>query len=483
MADTQSSLDLSNPALTKDRGITRFLRATEVDTRLLGMIGALAIIWVGFHFLTDGTFLTARNLWNLSVQASVVAIVATGMVLVIVTRNIDLSVGSVLGVLGMIMAVIQAEWLPGLLGFEHPMTWLITLVLGIVAGALIGAFQGMWIAYAKVPAFIVTLGGLLIFRGAAWWTTSGRTVAPLDTNFQVLGGGIAGSIGALWSWVFGAIAIIGIVIMAVRARQARKRYDFPTKPIWADVSLTGIAIVGVLAFVTVMNSYYQPERTVAAAMLDPIIAERDLAGGDLTAISAESRALVATFPAAVQEALADPDVNRRVLVRDLAAWEDLPQIPRGIAVPVLIMLGVAVAMSFMANTTKFGRYIFAIGGNPEAAELAGVNTKRVIFLIFVMMGVLCAIAGAVQSARLNAGANATGALLELSAIAAAVIGGTSLAGGVGTIAGALLGALVMQSLQSGMLLLNIDTPLQNIVIGLVLVFAVWVDTIYQKRRK
>lgn len=483
MVDTTSGPDLSNPALAKERGITGFLRATEVDTRLLGMIGALAIIWVGFHFLTDGTFLTARNLWNLSVQASVVAIVATGMVLVIVTRNIDLSVGSVLGVLGMIMAVVQVEWLPDILGFEHPMIWLITLVLGILAGAVIGAFQGMWIAYAKVPAFIVTLGGLLIFRGAAWWVTSGRTVAPLDTNFQILGGGISGSIGEFWSWIVGAIAIVAIVIMAVRSRQARKRYGFPTKPIWAEFTLTGVALVGVIGFVVVMNSYYQPERTVAAALIEPIVLERDAAGGDLAAVSPETRALIATFPPSVQEGLADPDVNPRRLIRDLADWEDLPQIPRGIAVPVLIMLGVAVAMSFTANTTKFGRYIFAIGGNPEAAELAGVNTKRVIFLIFVLMGVLCAIAGAVQSARLNAGANATGTLLELSAIAAAVIGGTSLAGGVGTIAGAILGALVMQSLQSGMLLLNIDTPLQNIVIGLVLVLAVWVDTIYQKRRK
>ena len=140
-------------------------------------------------------------------------------------------------------------------------------------------------------------------------------------------------------------------------------------------------------------------------------------------------------------------------------------------------------MSALTKVTKFGRYVFAIGGNPEAAELGGINVRKVTVMIFVMMGLLSAIAGAIQTARLNAGLNSTGSLLELSVIAAAVIGGTSLSGGVGTIAGAILGALIMQSLQSGMILLNISTPMQPVVIGLVLIFAVWLDTVYQRRRR
>ena len=171
---------------------------------MLGMIGALAAIWIAFHVLSGGLFLTPRNLWNLSVQSSSVAIMATGMVLVIVTRNIDLSVGSMLGFLGMIMGVVQADLLPKLLGFDNPATWIVTLAIGLVIGVLIGALQGYIIAYLGVPSFIVTLGGLLVWRGGAWWVTSGQTIAPLDQRFRLMGGGPEGAIGATWSWVVGA---------------------------------------------------------------------------------------------------------------------------------------------------------------------------------------------------------------------------------------------------------------------------------------
>jgi D-xylose transport system permease protein len=156
-------------------------------------------------------------------------------------------------------------------------------------------------------------------------------------------------------------------------------------------------------------------------------------------------------------------------------------IPHGIAVPVLIAIGVGIAMSFVATRTRFGRYVFAMGGNPEAAELAGINTRWVTVKIYMLMGALVAISGAISIARLNAATNALGTLDELYVIAAAVIGGTSLSGGVGTVAGAMLGALVMQSLQSGMVLMGIDSPLQSIVVGLVLVLAVWLDTLYRRR--
>ena len=154
---------------------------------MLGMVGALLLIWIAFHLLSGGLFLTPRNLWNLSVQSSSVAIMATGMVLVIVTRNIDLSIGSMLGFIGMVMGVTQADLLPKLLGFEHPATWILTLAAGLALGVVLGALQGFVIAYLGVPAFIVTLGGLLVWRGAAWWVTSGQTVAPLDSTLQAHG--------------------------------------------------------------------------------------------------------------------------------------------------------------------------------------------------------------------------------------------------------------------------------------------------------
>ena len=181
--------------------IRKLLRATEVDTRMLGMIGALLLIWVGFHLYTviasgEGLFLTPRNLWNLSVQTSSIAVMATGMVLVIVMRHIDLSVGAILGFVSTIIGVTQVYVLPQYLGINSPLIWIVTLILGLVVGGAIGALNGSLVAYLGVPSFIVTLGGQLFWRGAAWWVTTGQTIAPLDDRFALIGGGPLGSIGA-----------------------------------------------------------------------------------------------------------------------------------------------------------------------------------------------------------------------------------------------------------------------------------------------
>lgn len=397
------------------KGGSKDLKSTlEVDLRLLAMIAAVAVIWVGFDLLTDGIFLTARNLWNLAVQTSVVGIMTTGMVLVIVTRHIDLSVGSVLGFVGMVMAVLQAHIFPVGAGWN----WAASLGLGLALGVVIGAVQGWWVAHRGVPSFIVTLGGLLIFRGLAWSITEGQTVAPLDETFQLMGGGLLGSIGAFWSWMVGAAGIVLVAARTVAARRRRQRYGFAVRPAWAELLVASIVIAAIVGFILVMNAYNRPRTDIS----------------------------------------------------------------QGIPIPVLILIGAVIIMSAVTKVTKFGRYVFAIGGNPEAAQLAGINTKLVITAVFALMGLLAGIAGAVQTARLNAGANSTGELLELSVIAAAVIGGSSLAGGAGTISGAIVGAVFMQSLQSGMILLGLPTPMQNVVIGLVLILAVWIDTSYQRRR-
>lgn len=435
MADTQG-ISNRTPAAAPDAGfIRRLLTATELDTRLLGMLGALVVIWLAFNYLSNGLFLTPRNLWNLSVQTSSVAIMATGMVLVIVTRNIDLSVGSILGFAGMVMGITQAEILPRLVGFSHPSIWILALLAGILIGGAIGALHGAIIAYQKVPAFIVTLGGYLVWRGAAWWVASGRTIAPMDQTFQLLGGGPAGSIGFWPSWIVGVIACLGIVLMLYFGRRQRQRFHFPLRPLWAETFLAVIGCGAVLGAIWVANSYPWPIRIAARY-------------AEANGIPVPEGGLI---------------------------------IAHGIAIPVLVAVGVGVVMSFISTRTRFGRYVFAMGGNPEAAELAGINTKWVTVKIFMLMGGLVGIASAISVARLNAATNALGTLDELYVIAAAVIGGTSLSGGVGTVAGAMLGALVMQSLQSGMVLIGIDSPLQSIVVGIVLVFAVWLDTLYRRR--
>ncbi|MGD1973098.1 MAG: sugar ABC transporter permease [Desulfobacterales bacterium] len=401
-------------AAIKENTMTRLLQTVDIDTRMLAMIIALLVIWVILNIMTDGIFFTARNLYNLAVQSSVVGIMATGMVLVIVSRNIDLSVGSLLGFTGMVIAYLQVHVFP--LGAAW--NWPLTILCGLVLGALVGVWQGWWISYRGIPSFVTTLAGLLMFRGAAYLITDGRTVAPMDKTYQILGGGIDGSIGATWSWILAGVAIAWMLANTIMVRRSCHKYGFYVKPLWVHLLYLAIGAALVCGFVLVMNAYYKP-RT---------------------------------------------------------------EIPRGIPVPVLIMIFVVVGMSLLAKITRFGRYVFAIGGNPEAAELAGIAVKKITTLVFMVMGILCGIAAVITTARLNAGANSMGMLAELNVIAAAVIGGTSLAGGQGTIYGAILGAVIMQSLDSGMVLLGISSAMRQLVIGAVLILAVWFDVVYNKNR-
>ena len=421
--------------------VSERLRYLEIDTRLLGMLLALVIIWVGFGIVSGGTFLTPRNLWNLSVQSASIAIMATGMVLIIVSRNIDLSVGSMLGFLGYTMAMIQAVWIPQRLGFEQPFTWVITLVIGLALGALIGGLQGFIVAYGGVPSFIVTLGGLLVWRGLIFRYAQGQTIAPVDTTFQMLGGGTVGTrVGALgeWpSWALGLLLCVGIAYALITSRRRRRRYGFPVRPMWAEIAVGAVACGIVLGIVWVANSYPLPPNVAAQYAEEHKI---EVPAGGLF-------------------------------------------IPTGVAFPVVIMLIVTLVVTFLATRRRFGRYVYAIGGNPDAAALAGINVRRTVMLTFALMGALAAMSAAVQTARLNAAVTNLGVQNELDVISAAVIGGTSFAGGIGTVPGAILGAVVMQSLRSGMVLLLVDSPTQDIVVGIVLVVAVGLDTLLRRRGK
>jgi D-xylose transport system permease protein len=404
--------------------------SAEIDTRLLGLVGALIAIWIGFNVLSHGDFLTARNLWNLSVQSTSIAIMATGMVLIIVSRNIDLSVGSLLGFLGYTMALLQTDGVFSFFGLDvsshglqnNSYIWIIALAFGIVMGASVGVAQGLLVAYVGVPSFIVTLGGFLVWRGLIFRIggKQGQTLAPLDVTFQRLGGGPNGALGDWRSWVVALVACAAIVLSLVYARARRKRFDLAVRPVWIEIVIGAVGCAAVLAGVAlVANRYTSP----------------------------------------------------------------ITQEATGIAYPVVILIVVTILMSHLARRRRFGRYVYAYGGNPEAAELAGINTRRTVMLTFVLMGVLCALSAAVQTARLNAAVTNLGVQNELDVIAAAVIGGTSFAGGIGTIPGAVLGAIVMQSLRSGMVLLKIDSPSQDIVVGVVLVTAVAIDSALRQGRR
>jgi D-xylose transport system permease protein len=419
-----------SPTTAPERSWRSLLAETEIDTRLFGMVIALIVIWIAFNILSGGDFLTARNLWNLSVQSTSIAIMATGMVLIIVSRNIDLSVGSMLGFIGYTMALVQTDGVIAFFGFDVTIgglqgksyTWLVALVVGLVLGALIGTLTGFIVAYGGVPAFIVTLGGFLVWRGAIFRTggKQGQTLAPLQDTFQLIGGGAKGTLGEWRSWLLALLACAGVVLSIYLARHRRQRYDLAVRPMWAEIGLGIFGCAAVIAAVgLVANRYTSP----------------------------------------------------------------VTQKATGVAYPVVILIIVTLLMTYLARRRRFGRYVYAYGGNPEAAELSGINTRRTVMLTFVLMGVLAAVSAAIQTARLNAAVTNLGVQNELDVIAAAVIGGTSFSGGIGTIPGAVLGASVMQSLRSGMVLLKIDSPSQDIVVGVVLVTAVAIDSALRVGRR
>jgi D-xylose transport system permease protein len=418
--------------------VGRGFAATEIDLRLFGMLLALALILISFHIQSGGNFLQPANMITLAVQASGVAIMATGMVLVIVSRNIDLSVGSIVGFVAMSYALLQTDWLPALgLGVDNPIMWAVALGLGLGLGAFIGGLQGFIIAFIGVPSFIVTLGGLLSLRGSVWLLSSGAAVSGLQTDFRKIGGapGVGGTIGGELTWALAGIGCLVIIGLIIYNRRQRIRFGFPLRPVWAEVLLGAIGVVAVLGVAAFINANFLP----------PGAARR----------YAEEHGIV------------EPPGGL--------------QISTGFPWPMLLVIGVTIVMTFLATRVRYGRYVYAYGGNPDAAELAGINTRWLIMKTYILMGLLCAIAAAIASARLNGSTLDVGQSGELYVIAAAVVGGTSFAGGIGTIPGAVLGALVMQSLAYGLSYNGVNSPTQDVVAGIVLILAVGFDS-YNRRR-
>jgi D-xylose transport system permease protein len=397
-----------------ERGLKEILLSSlRHNSKQYTMFLALIAIWVTFSFLTENVFLTPRNLSNLFVQTVTTAILAIGMVLVIVTGHIDLSVGSVLGFTGAVcaMLMIQADW--GVVP---------SVAATLVVGLAIGAWHGFWVAYRRVPAFIVSLASMLAFRGLIIGLTGGQTqgleMASEKTAeaFKLIGQGYLPTFGAAAEGQLhdsSLLVVIGIVlayvVLAWRRRSVRQQFGFDVLPAYAEALKQALVAAIVLAFGLIMVVYL------------------------------------------------------------------------GIPWSVVFVLALMLVFSFLAENTTFGRHLYAIGGNPDAARLSGINVPRHTFVLFMLMGLMTAIAGIVYTSRLNAATTSAGSNAELDAIASAVIGGTSLMGGEGTIFGAIVGALVMTSLDNGMSLMNLDITYQYVIKGLILLLAVWVDMAQRKR--
>ncbi len=377
---------------------------TKSTLRAYIMIAVLGLIWAYFHWATDSIFLTPRNLSNLMTQMSVTAILAVGMLMVIVSGNIDLSVGSVLGFAGGVAAYTITVLEMGLS---------VSIFAAIVVGVAVGVFHGLLTAYLNIPAFIVTLGGLLAWRGAVKWLLGGNTIPISDNTFKAIG---QGNLPTTVGWILAVVAVAFVIFMAIRKARSVKTYGLGDANYATELLKTLIPIGAIITFIFVMNT------------------ER---GGAI----AES----------------------------------------GVPIPVLILVAVALVGGFLTNSTTFGRYLYAIGGNSDAARLSGINNKRNILKVFALLGALTGVAALIFTARVGSAAPDAGVLKELDAIAACVIGGASLMGGRGTIFGACLGALIMASLDNGMSLLNVRDFMQDIIKGSILVAAVGLDMAGRKQ--
>ena len=405
------------------------------NLRQYTMLIALATIWVVFTYLTGSLFLSPRNLSNLFLQSSTIAILSIGMTLVLVAGHLDLSVGSVAGFIGAFAAVLQVN---------HNWSTFPTVVACLVLGMGIGLWQGFWISYKKIPAFIVTLASMIAFRGGILGITQGRTLGPMQDSFKLVGQGYVPSF--LFTPASQLDALGHVVNDSYGDPVTGFKFIFGNRffvgdhPPFNDMTIL-IALVCVGAYL-----YFQITKR----------SSRVRYGFEILPLGFE---ILRLFFSSVL----------------LCAFFGVMAFYMGIPYAVLLVFILGLLFSILTNQTAFGRHLYAMGGNLEAAKLSGIQVKKRTLGVFVLMGLLTAIAGIVLTARLNAATTAAGQNFELDAISAAIIGGTSTMGGVGTVFGSIIGAHVMASLDNGMSLMNLDITWQYIVKGAILLLAVWVD--------
>ena len=386
-------------------------RRSTLNLRQSGIYIAFALIVVLFTVLTGGDLLAPQNISNIVVQNSYILILAIGMILVIIAGHIDLSVGSVVAATGAFSAVLMVN---------QGMPWPLALVFTLVVGGLIGAWQGYWVAYFGIPAFIVTLAGMLLFRAVTYTILGNRGIGPFSDEVRTLANGFTegylGNIGLgalggadLFSILVGLAAVAGIAITQWRTRAARQRYDQQVDPF--PLFVAKIAFAGLVVMFVIVQ---------------------------------------------------------------LARFKNLPWV-------LVLLAALVIGYSVLTNRAVFGRQIYAVGGNLQAATLSGVKVKSVVFWIFVNMGVLSALAGIIFAGRLNQANPTAGDQFELDAIAAAFIGGAAVQGGVGKVVGAITGGLIMGVINNGMSLIGAESETVMFVKGGVLLAAVAFD-VWTKRR-
>jgi D-xylose transport system permease protein len=385
----------------------RFVLSLRRNIQTYTLLIAVVAIWVIFYFLTGGSYLDPQNISNLFRQMTVTSFLSLGMVLVIVTGGIDLSVGKLAGFVSVVCAYLQYfiwfKYFP-----DQPLlAATLSVICGLLVGTAAGALQGYFIAFQGLPAFIVTLGGMWLFNGLILWRTAGKTIAAHQAYFSSIA---QGYIPPIWGWVIFVLILALLIWNVFSSRRGKAKYGFTLRPLYLDLLNACIPAVLIAAYIFSVNAY------------------------------------------------------------------------KGIPAPVLLLAVVAMVMLYVSNNTRFGRYAYAIGGNREAARLSGINITSVLFRVFILMGFLCGVGGIVLASYVGYGTIAAGQGYELDAIAACILGGTSPLGGVGTIPGALIGALIIGSLSTGLQMMNVAPAWQYVVKAIILVTAVLADVYFKKNR-
>ncbi|WP_372698098.1 multiple monosaccharide ABC transporter permease [Arthrobacter sp. JSM 101049] len=375
------------------------------NTRQFGMIFALVALVVFFQIMTEGVTLTSGNLMNLLNGNAYVLILAIGMVLVIIAGHIDLSVGSIAAFVGITVALAIREW---------DLPWWAGVVVGLALGAVIGAWQGFWVAYVGIPAFIVTLAGMMLFRGLNQFVGKSNTI-PVPEDFQYIGAGYLPEVGPVTGYnnltlLLGLATVALVVYLGVRGRAKAARLGAVVPPVWVQVTKLALVSAAIL-YATYLFATGRPGTS-------------------------------------------------------------LP-------IPGIILIGLVLIYGFISSRTVIGRHIYAVGGNRHAAELSGVRSKKVNFLVMMNMAILAGLAGMIFVGRSTASGPSDGVMWELDAIAAVFIGGAAVTGGVGTVVGSIIGGLVMAVLNNGLQLLGVGADATQIIKGLVLLAAVAFD-VYNK---
>ena len=402
-------MEISKPAEIQNESLkTRFLQSMSRNIQSYILLLAVVIIWAIFFILTKGSFLDPQNISNLFRQMSVTSLMTLGMLLVILTGGIDLSVGKLAGFVSVVVAYLQFNIWFRLLPGQVVLPAILSVICGLFVGLLAGALQGSIIAFGNLPAFIVTLGGMWLFNGLLLLVTQGKTIAADQPVFSVIG---QGYIPPAWGWGIFVVIVAALVWNMFSGRRSKQKYGFTVRPLYIDFISVGVIVIFILAYVFTVNSY------------------------------------------------------------------------KGLPVPVMILAVAAVIMAYVTNNTRFGRYTYAYGGNRDATRLSGIDTQKLLFKIFILMGGFAGLAGIVLASYVGYGTIAAGTGYELDVIAACILGGTSPLGGVGTIPGVLIGALIIASLTTGLQMLNVQPAWQYVVKAIILVVAVYIDVYFKTRRK